>query len=187
MCQPTPDGTDDQFLGTFQLFCDRYSAYVRAIIWNLYMRDDPAEDLDDLMQDVFVAAWREYAKLKDSRSCHGWLRVVARDTVLLRRRRYFHRLHSSSLETRWPTNDELETLEEQIADVPTDFDAGLALDDLRAALVPEDLELLSLWADGFQHSEIAAACGTSVEATRRRLARARDRALGRLTADLLAA
>lgn len=45
----------------------------------------PAADADDLMQDVFVAAWRALPDLKDDAAFCGWLLTIARN-----RARRFH-------------------------------------------------------------------------------------------------
>ena len=77
-----PDGGALDFDSLFR----RYSPYVASIGLRLLGRDD---ELDDLVQDVFLEAHRGLRQLRDAASVKGWLaRVCVRRAVRrLRRRR----------------------------------------------------------------------------------------------------
>src|SRR3954447_14241879 len=59
----------------------RYSPYVAAIALRLLGRDD---DVDDVVQDVFLASLRGLTALRDPAAIRGWLATV---TVRTTRRR----------------------------------------------------------------------------------------------------
>ena len=59
----------------------RYCRYVAAVILRLRGRPD---DLDDLIQDVFVEAARGIERLRDPEAIKGWLATIA--VRLVRRR-----------------------------------------------------------------------------------------------------
>jgi RNA polymerase sigma-70 factor, ECF subfamily len=73
----------------------RFAPYVAAIAVRILGRSD---DLDDLVQDVFVEATRGIAALSDPHAIRGWLaRIAVRASVRrLRRRRLLRALHLSS-------------------------------------------------------------------------------------------
>jgi RNA polymerase sigma-70 factor (ECF subfamily) len=63
----------------------RYSRYVAAVALRLSGRDD---EIDDIVQDVFLAAWRGMARLRDPEAAKGWLATV---TVRMVRRKLWRR------------------------------------------------------------------------------------------------
>lgn len=71
------DVTDDAFAELFQ----RYAPYVAAIGHRLLGRND---EVDDLVQDVFLAAHRGMHQVREPAAIKGWLATVA---VRLSRRR----------------------------------------------------------------------------------------------------
>lgn len=70
----------------------RFASYVAAIATRLLGRDD---EVDDLVQDVFLHALRGLAQLRDAQAVKGWLAKVAVRLALrrLRRRRLREALH----------------------------------------------------------------------------------------------
>jgi RNA polymerase sigma-70 factor, ECF subfamily len=70
-----------------------YSSYVAAIALRLLGRD---EDVDDVVQDVFLSAWKGAANLRDPGAIKGWLATVtvrtARRRLKMRRVKMFLRL-----------------------------------------------------------------------------------------------
>lgn len=70
----------------------RFAPYVAAIATRLLGRDD---EVDDLVQDVFLHALRGLAQLRDAQAVKGWLAKVAVRLALrrLRRRRLREALH----------------------------------------------------------------------------------------------
>lgn len=70
----------------------RYSAYVARIALRLLGRDD---DIDDVVQDVFLRAHRGLRDLRDPEAIRGWLatvtvRVAQRKLAVRRLRAFFH-------------------------------------------------------------------------------------------------
>lgn len=55
-----------------------YDAYARMVHGLLLARVPPG-DVDDLVQDVFLTAWRRLASLRDSAAFGGWLATIARN------------------------------------------------------------------------------------------------------------
>lgn len=62
---------------------DRYARVVHGVLLARVARDD----VDDLVQDVFLAAWRRLDDLRDPDAFGGWLTMIARNraTDFLRR------------------------------------------------------------------------------------------------------
>ena len=75
---PRPLGLDELF--------QRYAPYVATIGFRLLGRDD---ELDDLVQDVFIEAQRGLHQIRDAGAAKGWLaRIAVRGAIRrLRRRR----------------------------------------------------------------------------------------------------
>jgi RNA polymerase sigma-70 factor (ECF subfamily) len=70
----------------------RYSRYVAAVATRLLGRGD---EVDDLVQDVFLAALRGISRMRDPQAIKGWLAKVTVRLALkrLRRRRLLQALH----------------------------------------------------------------------------------------------
>lgn len=66
---------------TLEALFHAYSSYVAAIALRLLGRDD---DVDDVVQDVFLSAWKGATNLRDPGAIKGWLATV---TVRTARRR----------------------------------------------------------------------------------------------------
>ena len=77
--EPTPAGAAP--LPPLDALFRRYSAYVAAIAMRLVGRD---EEVDDIVQDVFLAAVRGIGDVADPEAIKGWLATV---TVRTARRR----------------------------------------------------------------------------------------------------
>jgi RNA polymerase sigma-70 factor, ECF subfamily len=70
----------------------RYSRYVAVVATRLLGRSD---EVDDLVQDVFIAALRGISRMRDPQAVKGWLAKVTVRLALkrLRRRRLLQALH----------------------------------------------------------------------------------------------
>jgi DNA-directed RNA polymerase specialized sigma24 family protein len=174
---------------SFEAFYARYYQYVVRTIMTLWVRSDASEELEDLAQDVFLDAWRSYAKLKDSPTCFGWLKLVATRAVCFRRRRFFRKLPTISMEDprnreafRISSEESERTLREVLPGPAVDYLDGLLTGELRALVGPEDLRLLSLRAAGYHESEIATLDQTSPAVIHKKIQRARNRVIGMLPA-----
>lgn len=85
----TADARTDAPL-TLELAFRRYSPYVAAVAIRLLGRDD---EVDDVVQDVFLSAIKGIAQLRDAEAIKGWLATVtvrvARRKLRMRRVRTF--------------------------------------------------------------------------------------------------
>ncbi len=58
---------------------DRYIPYVSAVVWNILRGHMSQEDGEEVVSDVFLAAWRQAEQLEPGR-VKSWLGAVARNT-----------------------------------------------------------------------------------------------------------
>ena len=65
-------------LGDHRSFDSLYARYSRMVHGILLSRV-PSSEAEDLVQDVFFAAWRRLATLRDSNAFGGWLAMIARN------------------------------------------------------------------------------------------------------------
>jgi RNA polymerase sigma-70 factor (ECF subfamily) len=67
-------------------FTDLYRRYARVVHGLLLARIPPSE-VEDLVQDVFLSAWKRLDSLRDPKAFGGWLSMIARNRAadLLRR------------------------------------------------------------------------------------------------------
>src|SRR6478672_12900713 len=73
----------------FAALYDRYARVVHGVLLARVSRDD----VEDLVQDVFLAAWRRLDDLRDPAAFGGWLTMIARN-----RATDFHRQSVDSVE-----------------------------------------------------------------------------------------
>ena len=57
---------------------DRYIPYVSTVVWNILRGAMPAEDGEEVVSDVFLAAWKQAGDLVPGH-VKGWLGAVARN------------------------------------------------------------------------------------------------------------
>lgn len=57
---------------------DRYIPYVSTIVWNILRGCMPPEDAEEVVSDVFLAAWEQATSIR-SGSAKAWLGAVARN------------------------------------------------------------------------------------------------------------
>lgn len=57
---------------------DRYIPYVSTVVWNILRGAMPAEDGEEVVSDVFLAAWKQAADLAPGH-VKSWLGAVARN------------------------------------------------------------------------------------------------------------
>ena len=65
---------------------ERYLPYVSAVVWNILRNAMPPEDGEEVVSDVFLAAWRQPEALRPG-LVKGWLAAVARNKAKNRLRR----------------------------------------------------------------------------------------------------
>jgi RNA polymerase sigma-70 factor, ECF subfamily len=126
-----------------------------------------AGDVDDLVQDVFVAALKDVHKLRDPGRVRGWLATV---TLRMARRQRFSRAQTPvSLTEELPEIVDETLSPEQRTELSAQLEQILGL--------PEELRtpwLLRHWDDMTLH-DIAAQCGISLSTAQRRLTLAQTR------------
>lgn len=64
---------------------ERYLPYVSAVVWSVLRDAMPREDGEEVVSDVFLAAWRQGADLRQG-SVKAWLGAVARNKAKKRLR-----------------------------------------------------------------------------------------------------
>ena len=96
----------------FELLYDRYARLVHGLLLARVSRDE----VDDLVQDVFLAAWRRLDDLRDPAAFGGWVAMIARN-----RATDFHRRTTDFVEL--PDNlDATVTGHTVTGDISSDFD-----------------------------------------------------------------
>lgn len=68
----------DARAGDEEAFRRLYERYAR-VVHGLLLARVPQPDVDDLVQDVFVTAWRRLPTLRDPAAFGGWLSMIARN------------------------------------------------------------------------------------------------------------
>jgi RNA polymerase sigma-70 factor (ECF subfamily) len=82
----------------FRVLYERHASMVHAVL----LSRAPPQDADDLMQDVFLAAWRALRQLQADDHFGAWLAAIARNTCA----REYRRAHGA----RVPRTQSLDTL-----------------------------------------------------------------------------
>src|SRR5215472_16350046 len=149
-----------------------FSRYARAIKQYVSFRLAPrADHADDVVQDVFLAAWENLGAYRGSSSLQSWLMGIARNKV-----RDYYRAH-----LREP--DSLETAKKSstVGIAPPQVDDHLVMERARIKIrrvsteLPEKYRIILIWRywNEFSLKAIATRIGKTEKATERLLARAR--------------
>ena len=151
-----------EFINTYT---DAVYSFIRR---HLYPRQDL---VDDLVQDVFIAAWENLGHFRGSSSLRAWLLGIARHKVEDHYRRLLQEAH--------PLDAELaEILPDLSADVEAIADRERIERQARKVLdeMPQHYSVALLWRYWERRSarEVAQATGRSEKAVERLLARARE-------------
>lgn len=152
---------------------DFVSLYTDPVYAYVYGRLIPRTDVvDDVVQEVFLAAWDNLRKFEGRSSLKTWLLGIARHKV------------ESYYRTRLRELNSLDDGEEVLTDAVEEPQFEQAIDNTRAMLrtrsvleeLPEDYRLLLLWRYWEKRSlrEMAQRIGRSEKAIERALARARQ-------------
>lgn len=160
----------------FRAFFATHHAYVASVgLAVLGSRDE----LEDLMQEVFILAHRHRHRVREPGAIRGWLATI---TVREARRRLRKRRVRSFVGLGPVEEDELEPPEGVVGD-------EAALDVLRAralerALDRLPIELRMAWVlrvEGYELGDVARMCECSLATVKRRIARAQTRLERRLS------
>jgi RNA polymerase sigma-70 factor (ECF subfamily) len=146
---------------------DRYARHVQRVLARVL---GPDPELNDLLQDVFVAALESVDRLEEARALRGWLTSIAVFTARARIRR----------RVRWRFLRVLpsEEIPEPAAVMapPETSEALRCSYEVLAQLPPDERIAFALrFIDGMELTEVAASCRVSLATIKRRLRRARER------------
>lgn len=89
--RPDPSGGESTALVTAALAGDQrafsglYERYARAV-HGVVLAHAPPDDVKDLVQETFLAAWRQLHSLRDRGAFGGWLMAIARNVARQSRR-----------------------------------------------------------------------------------------------------
>src|SRR6266403_217294 len=149
------------------------SRYVRAVKSYVHSRLAPrADHADDVVQDVFLAAWENLRAYRGNSSLQSWLMGIARNKV---KDYYRARLREPDLLETDKENSGAQIAPPQIDD---HLDKERARTKIRRVLneLPEKYRVILLWRywNEFPVKGIAMRIGKTEKATERMLARARD-------------
>jgi len=78
MTQASPDMVDAARAGDGEAFGRLYAFYAR-MVHGILMARVPPDEVDDLVQDVFLAAYRKLHTLRDTAAFGPWLAMIARN------------------------------------------------------------------------------------------------------------
>lgn len=147
-------------------FFRRYSPYVARIVMRLHAVD---QELEDLVHEVFVVAFRQADKLREVEAARGWLATITVRTV--RRRQRQRKLR------RWIGLESEAPLQlAELADHRASPDDCLQLAEIYQLLDRVAVEDALAWklryVGGEQLDEVARQCECSLATAKRRIARA---------------
>jgi RNA polymerase sigma-70 factor (ECF subfamily) len=153
----------------------RYAPHARRILLRVL---GPRDEVDDLLQDVFVQALRNASALQSPEALKGWVSIITVHGARrwLRTRKRWRWILPRGDEHRWD------------AEAPSaDEHTRAALRALHAILdglaVDEQLAFALRHVDGMELTEVAHACECSLATVKRRLLRAEEFVLSRARAD----
>jgi len=172
------DETADQLLVAAVLAgdCERYADLVRrhhrGVCRMVAQLLSHRHESDEVVQDVFVTAYRSLATFDTTRSFAGWLHGIARNQVLMRLRTQ-RRAHRLLEEYRVEAVRELDDSDAGDAGHVRD-ERHSALQRCQEELSPYAAEVIALrYGQGLDLGEVAARLGRSLDATRQLLYRIR--------------
>lgn len=140
-----------------------YSGYVAGIAFRLLGRD---HEVDDVIQDVFLAAARGLGQIRDDAAVKGWLATV---TVRLTMRRLRHRRLRGFLGLDSVTENDIATTPSDPADRVLLVRIYAVLDEISA---PERVAWLLHHVEGETLPAVADMCRCSLATIKRRIAAA---------------
>lgn len=153
--------------GAMEALYDRYCAYVERVLTRVMGFDS---ELYDLVQDVFIEAFRSIDSMKDGQALQAWIGTLtvftARQCIRKRRRRRVYWVRDGEPHMEVPVSD---AAPEAVEVLKMTY---RALESLRV----EDRIVFSLrFIEGMDLAELAVTCGISISTVKRRLRRAEAR------------
>jgi RNA polymerase sigma-70 factor (ECF subfamily) len=153
----------------------RYSRYVAAVALRLLGRDD---EIDDVVQEVFLAALRGLGRLREPEAIKGWLATVA---VRIARRKLWRRRVRTMLGLNHAPDYQRLAAESAAPDERAMVASVYQL--LDSLPVRERLAWTLRHVEGEPLERVAALCGCSLATVKRRIAAAQKRLQAELGND----
>lgn len=146
---------------------DAYTPYLASVVWHTLGAFATAEDVEEVVSDVFLALWSHRESLR-SESVKSWLAAVARNRAIDR------------LRTAPPAPLPLDGVAETGGSTPADdleqrMFAGALRQAVESLPPPDDQLILRYYYEEEKLKDIARDLGLSVPAAKSRLFRARQR------------
>lgn len=141
-------------------FANHYN-YAYGIV-RRYIQDD--DSVPDLVQTSMLKAWQHHDKAQNFRP--WFARIVANTCIDAIRAKGRQPLINELTPSDWVADGELDARTE----------AAELLDMLQRVLLPDEWRALNMWAEGYEWTEVAAAIGRPVGATKAMVFRGRQRA-----------
>jgi RNA polymerase sigma-70 factor (ECF subfamily) len=156
----------------FAAFIEGHEQRVRAVLTRLL--DDP-RDVEEALQDTFLAVWRNLDSYRGEAAISTWLYRIATNTALMRARR------------RGPATVPIDSatipiLAADPAEGHTSHDLAVLRDALGALPFDQRVVVVLHDVEGLPAEQVADLCGISVAATKTRLHRGRMKLRRHLTA-----
>jgi RNA polymerase sigma-70 factor (ECF subfamily) len=168
----------------FEELIERHHDELYAYLWRMTdgaARTEAAVEVQDLVQDVFVRAYRAYPRLRPDSNFRAWLYKIATNCAL------------TALKTR-PRSVSLDKQEDTVSDDPArqphrEFAFHEAMDEVRLAILDlppaQRAALVMRMLQGLDYTEIAAALDCSEDSARANVSHGVRRLRRALTSDLL--
>ncbi len=148
-----------------QIF-DRHARHVARVLVRIL---GPDQEIADLVQDAFVNAFRDLARLDDPSSLKAWLTAIA---VNVARGHIRHRSRRRWL--RFFAPDDVPETPGPFADDETREATRATYAILKRMDADESIAFALRFIDGMELTEVASACGVSLATIKRRISRAED-------------
>lgn len=153
--------------GAMEALYDRYAGHVERVLVRV-MGFDP--ELYDLLQEVFIEAFRSKGAIKDGQALKAWVTTLAvftaRQCIRKRRRRRAY----------WVNNTDHCPDPPGIDADPASLEVLRAVYQTLSTMAVDDRIVFSLrFIEGMEVAEVAEACSVSVSTAKRRLRRAEGR------------
>lgn len=133
-------------LGDEQAFAELYKLYA-PMVHAILLARVPFLEVDDLVQDVFLVAYRRLSTLRDANAFGGWLAMIARNRAMdfHRQRRQTEELQESiALESRSEADAEANKVLEIIRELPESYRETLIMRLVEGMTGPEISERTGL-------------------------------------------
>jgi RNA polymerase sigma-70 factor (ECF subfamily) len=148
--QPERSLVEQARQGSRAAFGQLYQQYAR-MVHGLLLARVPRSEVEDMVQDVFLAALRRLQSLRDERAFGGWLAMIARNQAI----DYFRR-----------TPKVTELKENMLSEKPPSPEALAVLDTIRSLPEAYRETLILRLVEGLSGPEIAVQTGLSPDSVR---------------------